>query len=275
VPPLLLMMALPAFEVLRNCVTPPPAPRTVPPLLVIVALPAVEVPKNPVMPAIAPLTVPLLLVIMALPAVEVSKNSVWPPFAPLTVPALLVIVALPAVEVLANSMRPPAKPLTMAPLLRKEVMLPAVALFVKFIVPWSPDPSTAVTKFCVIPESLLMPKGLTAALMVNALSGSTVMVNELAPELKWIANTVIVAAEVIETPVVLETPNVATSDDPLGNPVLGFQLLLLSQLPSTGVASHVALPAKMALCIESKSKVAVATSNDVCVFLEKLNLVFI
>jgi hypothetical protein len=38
---------------------------------------------------------------------------------------------------------------------------------------------------------------------------------------------------------------------------------------------HVPLSAKVAHRIESKSKVAVATSNDVCDFLEKLNLVFI
>src|SRR5438477_1790426 len=37
---------------------------------------------------------------------------------------------------------------------------------------------------------------------------------------------------------------------------------------------HDASSAKVTLCIESKSNVAVASSNDVCDFLEKLNLVF-
>ena len=39
--------------------------------------------------------------------------------------------------------------------------------------------------------------------------------------------------------------------------------------------AHVPSSAKVPHCIESKSKVAVASSNDVCGFLEKLNLVFI
>jgi hypothetical protein len=53
-------------------------------------------------------------------------------------------------------------------------MLPAVALFVNAIIPKLPTPSTAVTKFCVIPELLVMP----VPLRVNVTKGLTVMVKE-------------------------------------------------------------------------------------------------
>jgi hypothetical protein len=55
--------------------------------------------------------------------------------------------------------------------------------------------------------------------------------------------------------------------------VLGVQSELVFQ--SEPVSFHAALPAKMALCVESKSRATIARSNDVCGFLEKLNLVFI
>ena len=84
-----MIVALPALEVSRNWVIPPIVPAAVPPLLVIVALPAVDASKKPVKPdstSIPSLAViaagvgvgmtPPLLVIVALPAVEVVKNSV-------------------------------------------------------------------------------------------------------------------------------------------------------------------------------------------------------
>jgi hypothetical protein len=188
-----------------------------------------------------------------------------PPNAPLIVPPLLVIMALPAFEVLTNRVTPPLCPETVLPLLVKEVMLPAVALFVNVILPWL----IPLTKFCVIPELFVMP----VPLMVNKFTvpGLTVIVKALAPELNVIPDTVTPLE--IETPVVLETSKVATSDGPLGT-VADDQFVPVFQTPVAGLRSHVPLPAKVALCIESKSNVAVATSNDVRGFLEKLNLVF-
>lgn len=109
-------------------------------------------------------------------------------------------------------------------------------------------------------------------LMVNITAGLTVMVNGLAPKLNVIPLTSVAA--VIDTAVVLERANVAVSDEPLGT-VPDDQFVPVFQLTEPGLRSHVPLPAKVAHCIESKSKVAVARSNDVCGFLEKLNLVFI
>jgi len=59
-------------------------------------------------------------------------------------------------------------------------MLPAVALIVNLICPKLPDPSTAVTKFCVIGPIVLfvMPVPLT----VNVFVASTVMVKECVSE---------------------------------------------------------------------------------------------
>ena len=68
--------------------------------------------------------------------------------------------------------------------------------------------------------------------------------------------------------------NVAVSDAVVpGEPVVGDQFPLVFQSVEPD-EFHVPLSAKMALCIETKSKVAVARSNDVCGFLEKLKLVF-
>jgi hypothetical protein len=77
-----MIVALPAVDVLKNCVSPPDAPATVPPLLVIVAVPAVEVFLKSVEPLNAPATVPPLLMIVAVPAVEVFEKLVEPPNAP-------------------------------------------------------------------------------------------------------------------------------------------------------------------------------------------------
>jgi hypothetical protein len=67
--------------------------------------------------------------------------------------------------------------------------------------------------------------------------------------------------------------NVAVSTGPLGT-VPDDQFVPVFQSLVPGLRSHVPLPAKMALSIETKSKVTVARSNDVCDFLKKLNLVF-
>src|SRR4029453_11113928 len=72
----------------------------------------------------------------------------------------------------------------------------------------------------------------------------------------------------------MEVADYAGPTEPLGT-VPDDQFVPVFQLPEPGLRSHVPLPAKVAHCIESKSKVAVARSNDVCGFLEKLNLVFI
>ena len=118
----------------------------------------------------SPPLVPPFAISVALPAVEVVSNSVWPPFAPLTMPPLLVIVAVPAVE-LSNAVVPPCAPLTVPPRLVKLVEFPAVALFVKNIVP-APAPFVSVTKFCVVPELLVMP----GPLIVSVVCGLAVMV---------------------------------------------------------------------------------------------------
>jgi len=181
-----------------------------------------------------------------LPAVELKKKIVVPPPAPLTTPPLLVKVPLPAVEVLLKDNAPPPKPLTALPLLVKAVRLPAVALFVNTISPTLPAPLTAVTKFCVIPELFVIP----VPLMVNVNVGVAVIVNALAPALNTMPFASVLPA--VETPVVLEKPNVAVSDDPLGT-VAGAQLLAVFQSPVAGLANHVALPAKLLLAVESRS----------------------
>src|SRR5438876_519034 len=103
-------------------------------------------------PVLVGLSGPGLAIRVALPAVEVLKKFVSPPNAPLTALPLLVKAPLPAGEVPEKDTVPPNAPLNVLPGLVKAVRLPAVALFVKDIVPKLPAPSTAVTKFCVTPE---------------------------------------------------------------------------------------------------------------------------
>src|SRR5262249_5453246 len=167
---------------------------------------------------------------------------------------------------------------TVAPLLVKVVLLPAVALLVNCINPRSPDPLTAVTKFCVIPEILVMPVPLIP-LMPNPTAGLTVIVKELVSDT---VNVMSFSAFIG----LAETRREVTLDD-LSN-VAVFPTVVPGYPPPTGLVIqlplafqsvepdefHVASSAKMALCIDSKSKVAVARSNDVCGFLEKLKLVF-
>src|SRR5436190_669961 len=188
---------------------------------------------------------------MPLPAVEkcvmsVPWNSVAPPNAPLNVPPLLLNVPLPAVEVLLNCVNPPNVPLNPLPVLEKLVPVPAVALFVNAIAPSPPDPSTAVTKCCVIPELLVMP----VPLMVNVCVGVTVIVKAfVAKELNMISATSVLAEIPTEVNVVARL-NVAVSDDPLGR-VLGVQSVKVFQ--SLPVSFHAALPAKVVSRAENKS----------------------
>jgi hypothetical protein len=131
-------------------------------------------------------------------------------------------------------------PLNAAPLLVIAVKLPAVALFKKFIIPCWPAPSTAVTKFCVNLELFVIP----VPSMVNLIVGlPTVIVNALAPASNTMPSTT-VSAE-METPVIVDTSKVAVSENPLGGPP-AVQFAAVFQSPVTGLASHVALPAKAA-----------------------------
>ena len=117
----------------------------------------------------------------------------------------------------------------------------------------------ASTKFCVIPELFVMPAPWT----VRAKLGATVIVNALAPELNVIPATSVEAE--IPTEVVLEVANVAVSVDELGTvPDDQFVGVFQSALP--GLRSHVPLPAKVLLCVKSKSNVTAARKNMRVVF---------
>src|SRR5713101_5412561 len=221
-PPLVVKVPLPAVEVLKNCVVPsflPLASLTAPPLVVKVPLPAVEVSRKSVSPPGASLTAVPLVMKVPLPAVEVAKNRVLPlliKVVSLTAPPLLVKVPLPAVEVSRKLVLPPKALLTGLPLLVK-VPSPAVEVLRNWIVPWLPAPSTAATKFCMIPELFVMP----TPLMVNVNVGLTVIVNALAPELNTMPSTSVLADR--WTAVLLEVAKKAVSDGPLGM-VAGVQL---------------------------------------------------
>jgi hypothetical protein len=161
-----------------------------------------------------------------------------------------------------------------APLLVKVVLLPAVALstvalLVNIIAPDSPLGLTAVTKFCVVPELLVMP----VPLMVNTglAVALTVIVKEfVAKELNVMAATCVGTVTRGDLNV-LARLNVAVSPDPLGT-VLGVQSNGLLQIEP--VSFHAALPAKVVLAAESKNNVTVARKK-MCVVLGKLRLVFI
>ena len=133
-----------------------------------------------------------------------------------------------------------------SPLVVKAVKLPAVALFVNAIAPRLPNPATAVTSFCVIPELFVIP----TPLMVKPNVGLAVIVNALAPALNTMPLTSVLSET--ETPVVLEDANVAVSAGLVGT-VRGVQLFAVFQSPVAGLAFHVALPAKLLLAVESRS----------------------
>src|SRR5438132_3182349 len=107
--------------------------------------------------------------------------------------------------------------------------LAAVALCLK-----SSEPPVA-DKFSVRPELFMMP----APLMVNVKPFPVVIVKALAPELKTMPLTSVLAES--EMLVMLEEAKVAVSDAPLGT-VAGDQLLAVFQSPVAGLDFQVALP---------------------------------
>jgi hypothetical protein len=95
--------------------------------------------------------------------------------------------------VLLKTVKPPNTPLNVLPVLEKTVPLPAVALLLKTIPPSPPDPSTTVTKFCVIGPTVLlvMPVPVRVKLMV----GSALMVKACVSEALKVIAAIVVLAE--------------------------------------------------------------------------------
>src|SRR5204862_3195360 len=111
-------------------------------------------------------------------------------------------------------------------------------------------------KFCVTPELFAIPAPLT----VNVNVGTTVIVKALAPALKTMPFTSMLAER--KTLVVLERANVAVSDGPLGM-VRGIQFAAWFQSPVAGLVFHVALLAKVLLAVESsRSNIATVTNKN-------------
>lgn len=102
-------------------------------------------------------------------------------------------------------------------------------------------------KFWVMIELFVMP----TPLIVSVNDGVAVMVKALGPVLKTMPATCVFAES--ERAVVVEEPKVATSAAPLGD-VPGDQLPAVFQLPVAGFAAHVALPAKVGLTDNSRSR---------------------
>ena len=110
-----------------------------------------------------------------------------------------------------------------------------------------------------MPELLVMPTPLMVKEMLEVVR-LTVIVNALAPGLNTMPFTSVLAER--ETPVVFEAANVAVSEGPLGT-VGGVQFAALFQSPAAGLVFHVALPAKVLLVIESRSRnISTATNNN-------------
>src|SRR6266536_1597129 len=107
--------------------------------------------------------------------------------------------------------------------------------------PCPPATSVSHTKFCTIPELLVIPAPLIVS-SENVPAGSDVTLYALAPGSK----TMLLASmkSERETAVKLETPKVAISDGPLGT-VAGVQLAAVFQSPLAGSRFHVALPARL------------------------------
>ena len=226
----------PAVALSQKRVVPPSSPLNEAPLLVKVPLAAVEVLKKSTWPRFELLAVPPLVMNVAVPAVALSLNWVKPPMVPLAVPAFVMKVPLPAVDMLKNSMTPNPPPLTALPLFVNEVPVPAVALLVNEICPLLPAASPPTTKFCVIPELLVMP----VPLIVSVKLGLAVMVKGFVAAMVKMISLTSVFAE-IEIAVVLERSNVAVSADPFGA-VAGVQLPSVFQSPDPGLRFHCALP---------------------------------
>jgi hypothetical protein len=109
-----------------------------------------------------------------------------------------------------------------------------------------PKASPAATKVWAIPELFVMPTFQNCKKFPRL----AVIVKALAPALNTMPSTNIPAER--ETPVMLEDANVAVSADPSGGPP-AVQLAAVFQSPVAGVVSHVALPAKLLLAVESRS----------------------
>ena len=108
------------------------------------------------------------------------------------------------------------------------MLIPAVALVPSQNIKLPLPPELASTKFCVSPELFETP----VPCIVRAKGAATVIVKEL--RLLNVIPATVVFAE-IPTEVVLDRPKVATSDAPLGKPVLGVQFELVFQSPAAGI----------------------------------------
>jgi len=154
---------------------------------------------------------------------------------------------LPAVEVPKNWRKPPPA-LSAAPPLVVKLPFCAVELSKKCMIP-PKAPLTAPLYRFVMPTPLI----------VNVTVGVVVMVNPLAPALNTVRLTSVLAE--VETPVVLETPNIAVSAAPLGT-VAGVQLIAVFQSPLTGLARHFALPPKAVAAAKSKKSSVGAAASE-------------
>jgi hypothetical protein len=240
-----MMDALPAFDEFVNLVSPSVEPLTAPPWLVICALPAVEVSENSANPVKPLVMVAGLLVIIALLAVEVLKKCVIPPSGPLLDPPLSVIVAWPAFELLRKSVSPLDGPAVLV----SATPLPTVALLEKTKKPRRPEAGlTAVMKFCVLPELLMIP----APLMVRVNPGLAMIAKLLAPAPNVIVLTWVLAE--METPVVADWANVAALCGLLGT-TGGAQFMAVFQSPLIAFGLQVALPPWTVWRLSSKMKV--------------------
>src|SRR5438067_6965030 len=170
---------------------------------------------------------------------------------------VLVISALPALELSKNCVTPPGESLPSGPLSVMRVPFPAVAPFVNCIIPCCvPLISVAATNSCANADSFVMPAPLT----INVNVGAAVIVNGLAPALKTMPFTSMLAER--KTLVVLEVANVAVSDGPLGM-VGGVQFAAWFQSPVAGLVFHVALLAKVLLTVKGRSSnIATITNNN-------------
>ena len=153
----------------------------------------------------------------------------------------MVKVPWPALDESSKSVHPGVPPRVAPPFMVKKVPLPAVALFLKNnLIALADPPEGAATKFCIVPESFVMP----TPLRVSVKPGLAVIVKLLAPGAKVMPSTVVFAE--IEMAVVFEVAKVAVSADPLGA-VAGVQFVAVFQSPELGLRSHVALPARTEL----------------------------
>jgi len=219
-----------------------------PPLLVIVALPAVEVLSNSVVPP-PPAELPGLLTNIAVAAVEDDPSKLTEPPKPfVAVPPLSVKVALPALEeVPSKNIALELPPVLLAPFTVYRVIVPAVDVFPSKKMKLAFPAISAATKPWATPELLVMP----GPWMVRLWLGAIVMLNGLvAAALKIISLTW--TLEEIPTAVKLFAKlNVATSPEPFGT-VFGAQCVAVFQ--SDPVSVQEALPAKFVSGTKNKRR---------------------